>query len=132
MYLKSCTPEVQEKAAGLLEAAADVLETEGWTQGDYLRLGLDGETFHYCAVGALRKVCHAWDLELSQPNFLAYRTLQDQIIAQRENCDCGAASCSASCPSVENWNDTPGREAHEVIDLMKHGAKYLRNRRAAA
>lgn len=103
--------------ADLLEKGADLLEVHGWGQGLYM----DKEG-RMCAVGALRRA------DSVASNNGANRT--DAYYGARSALN--RATEAASGHSVTEWNDVEGRTAGEVIDLLKHTAKDLRNKATAA
>jgi hypothetical protein len=116
-----------EAVADVLEGAAEVLETEGWGQGKYVQQSdpVDGYRLVYCATGALRKAAK-YDGNTNFPLMRAYSELRKGLPVALSN-----HGTMRPIP-VETWNDQPERTASEVIDLMKHTAKDLRNRKAAA
>jgi len=116
--------------ADILEAAAGLLETTGWTKGAYHRnlygSSDDDDAQHavqYCAAGALRRVAGCYDHSLPRSLRFANTSVTNiETMLARE--------VGAVC--LPTWNDMPERKAHEVIDLFKEAAKDLRNRREAA
>jgi hypothetical protein len=107
-------------SADILEAAAEVLETEGWCQEDYRKVN-DNGGWSYCAVGALRKVVGYYDGQPWDMNF------QRRAQAMRE-----AQDMLGSGGTIYDFNDEPTTTADVIIDLMKHKAKDLRNRKEPA
>lgn len=110
--------------ADLLEDAAALLEQYGWCQQELV--SLDGRR---CLVGSIRHAtfnwakqnaaydpedtANVWDLEENLRNLVRNRI-------------------PITFPSNDQyteviWNDSEGRTADEVIDLLKHIAKDLRN-----
>jgi len=117
--------------ADILEAAADLLETTGWTKGAYAR-NKDGDhadedspaqiAESYCAAGAIRRVAGCYDFSgIGRTSLFNNATDIERMLAKQ-----------VGFGSLPAWNDQPERKAHQVIDLMKHTAKDLRNRREAA
>jgi hypothetical protein len=112
--------------ADILEAAADLLESTGWTKGAYHRNMYndsdDGDAQNavsYCAAGAIRRAA-GWYDHHSVP--MARGTMDiEAMLAEKVGVIC-----------LPSWNDKPERKVHEVIDLLKETAKDLRNRKAAA
>jgi hypothetical protein len=96
------------------ENAADILDTDGWQQGNFGHPGVPG-----CLAGALRK---AAGQRLGNPF---------QVIW---SFDWHAASKALGLPAPTGivpvpliaWNDAPGRTKGEVQDLLRTAAKKLR------
>lgn len=109
-----------EKAAELLEQAADLIETAGHVKGQFsaVALNADGEVTEflgYCALGALSAAHHRhtdWGIASYT---CALLTLSSQVSR-----DFGSGI-------IPHWNDDPVRTPGEVIDTFKHAAKELRN-----
>lgn len=116
--------------ADILEAAAELLETHGWSKGAYAR-NKDGDdedddaqnAASYCAAGAIRRVSGCYDFSRARRRMpvLSNATEIEGMLAKQ-----------VGFGNLPAWNDQPERKRHEVIDLMKHTAKDLRNRKAAA
>jgi hypothetical protein len=87
------TPDPATRA--VLLAAADLLETEGWTQG---RLHTEGRGPR-CVIGAL--------------NVMQQRYPDAQVTRATE------AVYGDLAQSITWWNDTPGRTAAEVIAELR-------------
>jgi hypothetical protein len=110
--------------AAILEKAAEVLETEGWSQGRYVTHAdgnlFDSPSFTYCAVGAIRRaVSGNTYLQMSQ-DLLWAATHTSNLLSSKLR------------QPITAWNDQSGRTADEVIDLMKETAKDIRNERKPA
>jgi hypothetical protein len=90
--------------AKVLEDAADVLLTRGWTQGAYHR-----PTGEVCLSTALR----------------IFDCSQDGTIRVNAR---AALSQYLGGASLTDWNDDPERTEGEVRDALLHTAKDLRNR----
>lgn len=88
------------QVAADLRAAADVLERDGWTQGEYEQP--DGCK---CISGALRSVCGGIDTTDTDRYLSAWYALRPVI---------GRGAI--------NWNDEPGRTADEVIAALRTAA----------
>jgi hypothetical protein len=101
MTQPSTSPQFPIDPADILEAAADLLETKGWIQGR------SKNENGYCAMGAIS--------EASGHNY-------HRILATLPVIEMWAAA-------LVHWNDQETRTADQVIDLMKHAAKDLRNRK---
>lgn len=115
--------------ADILEAAADLLETKGWTKGAYHRdmynESDDDDGQHaasYCAAGAIRRVTGCYDFTRARRESFVNRATDIEKMLAREVGEL----------TLPGWNDKPERKRDEVIDLMKEVAKDLRNRKAAA
>lgn len=134
--------------ADVLEAAADLLETDGWTQGKTRRWNEDGDIIGYCAIGAIQQVTGVY-----QTVDGVYQTVDGvcQTVDQHDyptatiqwmNAGIAAQQLLSGhlplhplgwkYPGVAQWNDAERRTAAEVIDLMKHTAKDIRNNREAS
>ena len=104
--------------ADILEEVADLYESGeiGWTQHAFRRTRL-AHPNSYCLIGSMRhrlldNQCLSYGLEYEY----ALNCLRDYI---REN---------GHGLSVDDWNDMFGRTLGEVVDLLKHVAKDLRNK----
>ena len=105
--------------AAILEKAAEVLETEGWSQGRYV-MHVSAWTNTYCAVGAIRRaVSGNIYLQMSQDLLWSATHTQNLLSSKLRQ-------------PITAWNDQSGRTADEVIDLMKETAKDIRNERKPA
>lgn len=109
-----------DEIAEVLEKSADLLETDGWLQGSYLRR----ETGQRCALGALRKAAtgHDYiplknDFSWSQSEFCAARVLMDYLGLEH-----GTAR-----DVIPYWNDDSRNTQDKVVDAFKGAAKNLRN-----
>jgi hypothetical protein len=123
--------DYSQPAAELLEEAADLIENVGHCRGELVIQGQRGEngekrTVAYCLLGAIyavtspalaitkqvaiqevaREIQHRTSWPLSDSPFLAPLVAPD--IAMR-------------------WNDTYAEDGAEVVDVMRHAAKNLRN-----
>jgi hypothetical protein len=110
--------------AEVLEKAADLLETVGWTQGEEFATIRNPITGKRVVVGmCARGACMAavgigntglWSLmsESMRRDFITAFNLLDRAIGPL---------------SVVGWNDHEGRTAVEVIEKMKQVAKDYRN-----
>lgn len=100
------------QVAADLRAAADVLERDGWTQGDYV-----GPDRCRCIVGAVTLVLGGDDGEASVPFANASR-----MSAVRRFVNEQIDGYSADWFDVVDWNDDPGRTAVEVIAALRAAA----------
>lgn len=120
--------------ADLLEQAADALESGrvGWMRGDigFRTPGSDrGHEAMACAIGTLRHVAFgsprmAGLVSPLAAEFRAYLSLEDRAIS--------AMGFPGGTSELASWNDSEANQKEDVIDLMKHAAKDLRNKRKAA
>ncbi len=90
-----------------LETAVQILEGDGWTQGDYEMGGC------FCAAGALNRALNgnAGDEDnqtLKTRGFLEWLIPDDQ----RDYTTC--------------WNDAPGRTVDEVVDVFEDAIRALK------
>jgi hypothetical protein len=98
--------------AAMLDTAADILERDGWVQGDYHRF--EG----HCAMGALFRA--ELTQEVSAAAAAAYLANRLKKKGQGIDCPCGAHD---SDDIVINWNDLPGRTRQQVLDFLRESAK---------
>ena len=129
--------------ADILEQAADLLETNGWCRGDF-----EDNAGRHCAVGAIRCVTgqQAVEQEIHEastrlgtsPNLHLRNKFKEVMNASLDATNILAEKLSQTWRGpdeyvyIPTWNDEAARTADEVIDLMKHTAKDLRNRKEAA
>lgn len=117
------------EVADILDAAADLLQSKGWQKGAFSNATDPREATAFCALGAIRAVtgysmaAHEY-VESSGGDYAFYR--EKYMYAMQAS----VALAAKVGDNVPGWNDRPGRTAEEVIDVMKHVAKDLRNRRA--
>jgi hypothetical protein len=105
--------------AAYIEAAAELLETRGWTQGSYV-----DELGQFCMLGAVAMAVEKWgseDLERFSidglqfwSTFSASDRVRSVVACLR---DFGLDSC---------WNDRPGRTKAEVTQRLNDVAQILR------
>jgi hypothetical protein len=106
------------RAAEILEKAADLLETVGHVKGHSISYSGDAIT-GYCVTGAIVEQVTHWNVVMDwRARAKAYEVLADLISKDGRE----------PTAKIIHWNDAPERTATEVIDLMKHAAKDLRNR----
>lgn len=110
--------QYRERAADLLERTADRFQSGelGWTQGAYKDYFFDD----FCYMGGLMETDERSSISEHSFSF----TTQTAIKATSEY----LGGTHRHGDVVGAWNDQPGRQPEEVIDLMKHVAKDLRNR----
>jgi len=100
--------------ANILERAAKLIETKGWTQGSYARDAngeavsiLDKNAECFCIIGALSHESLGYDFNI---RCKAYQFAANII-------------CNKCLPT---WNDTHGRTKEEVITFLKSAAELAR------
>lgn len=112
-----------DDVADVLEKAAEVIERDGWCQNQ-----LTDEAGRVCLVGAIEKAA------FGEIRSVASMPVHDA----RWRLRCGAVDAVTvalgggglfAVPS--RWNDLPGRDQFEVIDLLKSVAKTIRNEATA-
>jgi hypothetical protein len=118
-------------AADILEKAADLIQTVGHCKGSFSRWAAgdvaSGPTVvAYCALGAIDAAGQNDAYILSTPIRVRSRRHNEAI-------DALGVELAGSIPFrgenvIAVWNDNEDRTPEEVIDLMKHVAKDLRNR----
>ena len=103
--------------AEVLERAADVIERDGWCRNEITTP--DGRV---CLVGAIERAAFGRDYE-SGP-----------VTDQEWDLRCGAVSAAnraiTGCDSMSaaaRWNDNEAKDQYDVIDLLRHTAKDIRN-----
>ena len=94
------------QVAADLRAAADVLERDGWTQGDYVT------ECGRCVMGAIAAALGGSYGETSVP----YENHGRRYLALRE------IRNSVGTYDLDLWNDTHGRTAAEVIAALRAAA----------
>lgn len=125
--------------ADLLEKAAELIETVGHIKGQAVKYGPHNTHLAYCATGAIWEAAGLRDLSNNRfPHLpsveyaanLAALAAMASFLEPHET----ELLLSNINPGVRivNWNDAEERTADEVIDLMKHAAKDLRNRKVIA
>lgn len=108
--------EDRQRAAGVIEQAADLIRVNGHHQGDYWpkqrnttgRLDYPGDV-PCCILGSLHAV------EGCELNTGAETYLEEHI------------RIASTSLGIAAWNDKPGRTAEETIEMMLTVAKDLRN-----
>lgn len=100
--------------ADVLEAAADIIERDGWCQGAFEANG------SVCLLGALRKATigttHIYDVGVSAEGLADYGHARDAV-----------SNLVGFQDLASGYNDAPGRTEFEVIDTLRHCAEALRN-----
>lgn len=107
-----------EQIADDLDAAADILITDGWCQN-----GFSDDEGRVCALGAIGRAT------LGD----AYPFLVDKPADQRERYYVACWEISEQVPHhnhVPIWNDDPKRTEDDVHDLLRDTAKQLREQGA--
>lgn len=100
--------------AEILEAAANRLEKFGWIQGKLYKVG-----HGYCAVGAIKESSFGQTYDMIVVTAIVESYLKNYMKKHDYFTD--------DIKSIPQWNDQPGRENFEVIDLMRQAAKEWRN-----
>jgi hypothetical protein len=105
---------VSKDIANILECAAELIETKGWTQGSYARDAngeavdlLDKNAECFCIIGALSHVSWGYDFNIRCKAYqFATNILHDK--------------------SLLPWNDDPARTKEEVITFLKSASELAR------
>jgi len=115
--------------ADILEAAADLLQSRGWQQRAFSDHADPRKATAFCAIGAIRTATGYSLAAVEYQNFGAvlYNVYRERYVYSMQASVALAAKVGGDVPA---WNDRPDRTAEEVIDVMKHAAKDLRNRAA--
>lgn len=104
-----------EQMATEFEAAADILDANGWCQGEYQ----SGES--HCAIGALSQAIYGNSLQMTLPS---HRDLiMADVLASFVSDD---RPIHASIGRIMLFNDDSDRTQGEVTDLFRTAAKELR------
>lgn len=118
--------------ADILDAAADLIETDGWIQG---KGEYRGRRCLINAIGeAARRIvgdidAYPMSLRIDLMNS-TYAAVHDELglTAQPKFRALGAEVYAA--PDLVAWNDHDGRRAYDVIETLRQSAKNLRNQGA--
>lgn len=115
------------ETADILDGAADVIERDGWHQGDYGAPGkqdqqpIEGQPV--CALGAIR-VARRLDVRWSAAAAAWFGGIDDHPAVEAL-----AQTTGIKVGGVHKWNDAPERTKQEVLDALRLAAK---NERCAA
>ena len=112
--------------ADIADRAADIIETDGWTQhrstyrGRRCLLAALGEAAAQILSPAAtrRQVTVMGDL---------YEDIADHLDLHGHR-QLGVGVVNVAGPVLVDWNDTDGRTRYEVIDALRGTAKHLRNK----
>lgn len=99
----------------VLDAAADLLERDGWTQGQMYG---DGRR---CMVGAMLSATTGIEYTVGASDFT-----EDQRNVYREGH--GAVEELLGTPTLTNWNDKPERTQEEVVQVLRDAAVKWRTK----
>lgn len=111
------------KTSEVLENAADILERDGWCQGNLVR-----PNGSRCSIGAIRKALRD-EMALkvrSDPDYIispAMTHYQEKLAIQWV---LDAAEATGSVMHLPHWNDQPDRTKSEVLDAFRKAAKLAR------
>lgn len=113
-----------ERKAEILEAAADLIEKEGHTKGNYV------DTRGFCAMGAINYVHHGTEHTCAGMNtnvdyYQEVREISSVLVNQVGLKPHISTSWDAYWDIVD-WNDDKETSAAEVIHQMRTAAKGLR------
>jgi hypothetical protein len=118
--------------ADILEKAVEILETDGWVQDAY-RTDPDLDTGRraHCAVGAIRQATgfYRWIDVAENGEELPSRWVDDQ---RDRSLVTDSAINVIEVEDLISYNDDVGTKAEDVINLLKHAAKDLRNQKEVA
>lgn len=119
---------MSNEVADLIEQAADILETVGHAKGRVLQRDPSNNIIGYCVTGALAAVTQ--HKGLSQSYHFAVKELVTRIWPDKAGVVTRMFMQQQIC-LLQAWNDDQAT-AEQVIDLLKHTAKDLRNQGEAA
>lgn len=112
----------REAAAVTLEAAADLIETVGWTKGTYVSVHpFTGQIDGFCSVGALREATDLGNY------FGASHALMEHLRQTGQVDPLMETPLFTPEGVIAAWNDHIVHDGSEVIDTLKTVAKDLRN-----
>lgn len=105
------TPEERQQVVSDLRACADLIEKNGWIQGDFYqeREGVPPVECPVCSVGAMYTVTSGHP---SNEVVVDWAGIQRFIAAK-------TALWEFLPDNIITWNDTPGRTAEEVIQAFR-------------
>ncbi len=112
-------PDDDLDIADALEAAADYLQTFGWTQNTY---GCDGEP--RCAQGAVYSVTDDCPGNMAEPLRYLSKYLED--VPEAMFCRFYSYVDKLWHVSVGKWNDRVCKSADQVIDTLREAAAEWR------
>lgn len=108
----------------ILSAAADLIETRGWTQGAAARDpkgaavdGQDPDACCWCAIGAINRATPARSFE----EFQAAMTTVERVLELPSERDTWGLYPLAS------WNDDPSRTQAEVVQALRQASEKGRS-----
>lgn len=108
----------KDLASGFLEDAADLLEKDGWIQGDYHghsdhELSAHQDPTGHCAIGALSSAMNIAGLgRYHQDRYPVFHAAMN-------------AMHRMTVEPVAWWNDRPDRTKQEVLDILRKAAKEV-------
>lgn len=112
--------EDTRRAADLLERAADVLVTDGWTKGRMFRETPRGPA--YCAMGAIGKARKQLQCR-AEHQTLAIGKVTEKIIQENPSIDVRHQAVGM----IPFFNDVIAKKVGDVTDVLLAAAKDLRN-----
>lgn len=118
-------PETTTTPAGLLDAAAEVIERDGWHQGNYAES--NDPHAAVCSLGAINRAAGN-DANTRSASGAAY----DARIALAHDLgdDWQVEGCTHPAEIIAGWNDHPHRTADEVVAQLRASAARLRGERS--
>jgi hypothetical protein len=116
------TPANAAITADVLEAGADLIENVGHCRGTGRIFNNKDEVIAYCLTGSISQA--AANL-LTVPRQQAEHYSWAVSAVQRELADRYSGNYNSTIPHW--WNDHRAKNSAEVVDLMRHTAKNLRN-----
>lgn len=117
--MTTTTKYTATKRAEVLERAISLLETKGWTRGQYKRVDSHGESF--CTVGALQEVI-TYDDVLDSVGRLGNQKYVLQLAVQQDIADMYQLPHAYA---VTTWNDRH-RVPANLVGKLKKVARHLR------
>lgn len=104
-------------AADVLNQAADLIETDGWAQGDYLN-----EDGCHCAVGAICEISTGEPSKIEELTLDAGAALASFLDPEW---NAGAISPMRFHTIVVDWNDAKNRTQQEVVHGLRAAAQKV-------
>lgn len=105
------------EVAQVLQDAAEVLERDGWDQGEYVTAN------GYCALGALGKATDELKPSAFTGKLVFAGAMSDNPAASAATLAFLESMGWCDHDEVPDWNDAPGRTKQEVIDAFHLAAK---------
>lgn len=117
-------PPLSLEVPAVLMRAADIVESDGWTQGAYCRNGA------FCTMGAIEKAVgyrFVIDPTVTNGAYLDHKSVTDKKAVAVGAAFAAVALTVDNDLGIAGWNDTTGRTKAEVIAKLRGTAVTLAN-----